>query len=338
MMLSRRRFVQGAGALGVGLMVGCGRLPFQAPQQVKVARIGFLTGGNATSPILAIRDAFREGLQELGYVEGQNITIERRYAEGQLSQLPALASDLVTLPVDVIVTLGTFTGEAARDATSTIPIVIVYPGDPVANGLVASFARPGGNITGVTELGPQLNSKKLQLLKEVVPGLSRVALIRDPDLVTRPPTGVLRLADAAEALGVQLHSLDAREPADLDAGFEAASLERVDAVFLGGGRNYRSPEFRSRVVALAAQYGLPAMYGFVEWAEAGGPMAYAPSYPALVRRAPYYVDRILKGTSPADLPVEQPREFEFVINLRTAQALGLTIPQHVLLQATEIIQ
>ena len=340
--VSRRRFVQGAGVAGLGLLAGCGRPPGQVAP-TKVPRIGFLSTGYpaSTGPgFPELVESFRQGLRELGYVEGENLVIEYRWAEGDTSRLPELAAELVALPVDLIFTVGGLTAEAARDATSTIPIVMVYPADPIAAGLVASFARPGGNITGLATLLPQLGAKQLDLLKEIVPGISRVGVLRDPDqaaLGGQPRAGTLA-RDAAAALGIQLELLPVSEPDDLDRVLDPATRAQLDAVLVGGGRVTGNLVYRSRIVALLAQHRLPTMYYNSLFVRDGGLMSYATSTLAQNRRAAYYVDRILKGTKPADLPVELPREFEFVINLKTAQVLGLTIPPHVLLQATEVIQ
>jgi putative tryptophan/tyrosine transport system substrate-binding protein len=332
---TRRQVVQGAGAVGLGLLAGCGRWPGQAQQPApKVPLIGWLGSTTRGGPS-ANRDAFWQGMQELGYVEGQNVLVETRFAEGQGARLPELAAELLALPVDVIVTTGVGTAEAARDATSTIPIVIVYPGNPVAAGMVASLARPGANVTGVAQLLEQLGAKRLELLKETIPGLTRLAVLRDPHL---PATPGPPLQAAAESLGVELVMLDVLDTSDLDAAFEAAARARADAVWLGGVRAATSLEFQSRTVGLAAQHQMPAIYGFKQYVEAGGLMSYAASSTGAFRRAASFVDKVLKGAKPADLPVEQPMLFDFAINLKTAQALGLTIPQHVLLQATEVIQ
>jgi putative tryptophan/tyrosine transport system substrate-binding protein len=333
-MISRRQFVQSAGAVGAGLMAGCGRWPGRAPPDARLPVIGYLSGGAAATVNPVFAEALRQGLRDYGYTEGQHVVVERRYAEGQAAHMPGLARELVNLPVDLILTTGVGTAEATRDATSVIPIVVIYPSDPVASGLVASLARPGGNITGLTEFHTELGPKRMQLLKEASGASSRLVVIRDPD--TQAPGQLQRAAYGA--LGLEILSLDVRGPSDLDAAFDAAVSWGAEAVFLGGGFNYRNPALWSRVVALEAQHQLPAMYGFREAVEAGGLMAYATSFPALLRRAGYFVGRILKGAQPADLPVEQPREFDFAINLKTAQALGLTIPHHVLLQATEVIQ
>jgi putative tryptophan/tyrosine transport system substrate-binding protein len=235
----------------------------------------------------------------------------------------------------VIVTVGPLTPTIVREATTTIPIVAVFPGDPVASGAVPSLARPAGNVTGLTQFVGQLTPKRLELLKEALPGLSRVAIVRDLNLPIAGPQGQ-SLADAAQSIGIQLHALAVRSVEELEGALDAAVRDGVEALLQGGDTFSRI--HTARVVGLAARYHLPAMYWTTEFVPAGGLMAYAPNVPALYRRAATYVDRILKGAHPAELPIEQPTHFDFVINLKTAQALGLTIPQHVLLQATEIIQ
>jgi putative tryptophan/tyrosine transport system substrate-binding protein len=339
MKLSRRQVVQGAGAVGLGLVAGCGRWLGQVqPSAPRIYRIGWLGPGGRTDVLPTLREAFGE----LGYVEGQTLIIERRDTDGQAARAQEYAAELVALPVDVILTSGAGSAEAARAATGTTPIVMVYTGDPVAAGLVANLARPGGNVTGVTDVSLQLAPKRLELLKEAVPNIARVAVPQNPDTPSAllQPGGSLQVA--AQALGLQLTVLDLRGPSDLDVALQAAIWAGADAVLWGGttseGAGFRGPEFRSRLVARAGQYHLPTMSGFLEWAPAGVLMAYATNAPAQYRRAAYYVDRILKGANPDDLPVEQPMRFDFIINLRTAQALGLTIPHHVLLQATEVIQ
>jgi putative tryptophan/tyrosine transport system substrate-binding protein len=335
--LSRRQLVQGAGAVGLGLLAGCGRLPGQAQAPAKVPRVGWL-GIDGTPEAI-----FRETFRELGYVEGQNVIVEWQYTTGQLAQLQLQAAELVALPVDVILTSGSpATTEAARAATSTLPIVMVYPGDPVAAGLVESLASPGGNVTGLTGFQAQLAPKRLEVLKESIPHMARVAVPKNPD---RPPSPLMQpggsVQVAAETLGVQLLPLEVRRPRDLDTALQTATMAGADAVLWGGtlaDGDFRSPDYRSRLVTLAAQYQLPAMSVFSGWAHAGLLMSYTANTLALHRRAAYYVDRILKGAQPADLPVEQPTRFDFVINLNTAQALGLTIPHHVMLQATEVLQ
>ena len=336
---SRRQVVQSVGALGLGLLAGCGRWPGQAQAPTKVPRIGFLAGG-ADATDTGASAGLLQGLRELGYVEGQNILIEWRHTAGQASRAQEYTAELVALPVDIILTAGIPTAEAAHAATRTIPIVMVYPGDPVAAGLVTSLARPGGNVTGLTEFQGQLTAKRLELLKVTVPSIARVAVPQHP--VDVELGDALRQADtlraAAQTLGVELVPLEVRIPSDLDAALGAATRVGAEAVCWIGGRGFRNPEFGSRLVALAAQYQLPTICGFTEWAQVGVLMAHAPNYSDMWRRAATYVDKILKGAKPADLPFEQPMRFDFVINAKTAQALGLTIPSHVLLQATEVIQ
>jgi putative tryptophan/tyrosine transport system substrate-binding protein len=329
----RRQVVQGAGAVGLGLLVGCGRLPWQTPSVPKVYRIGVLDAGGRASSDLR-RDAFLQGLHEFGYTEGENILIDYRHADGRLAPLPTLATELVRLPVDVIVTATAPAISAAKDATSTIPIVMANSPDPVTAGLVASLARPGGNVTGLTDMAVGLSAKRLELLKAAVPAASRVAILWQ----SGNPGNELILSetqDAARALGVDLEPLGVREPNEFEAAFETLSSKGVDAIIVAQGPLVTQGR---RIVELATKSGLPVMYPGRGLVEVGGLMAYGPSAPGNWRRAAYYVDRILKGTKPADLPVEQPMTFDFVINLQTAQALGLTIPHHVLLQATEVIQ
>ncbi len=305
-----------------------------AQQPAKVPRIGYLSSRSPTdNPHLL--EAFRQGLRELGYVEGQNVAIEYRFGEGRPERLPALAAELVRLKVDVIVATSPPAPEAAKQATSTIPIVAAATGDPVAEGLVASIARPGGNITGLASISPEVVGKQLELLKEVAPKVSRVAVLQNPSSQGHP--FVLRQAEgAARALGVQLHILQARTPPEIDAAFAAMRSQRAGGVLV-----LRDPLFftrRTQIAALAAKSRLPAVYGNREHAEAGGLMAYGASGAHMFRRAATYVDKILKGAKPADLPVEQPTRFELVINLKTAKALGLTIPQLVLIRADQVIQ
>jgi putative tryptophan/tyrosine transport system substrate-binding protein len=326
--LSRRRVVLGAGAVGLGLLAGCGRLPGQAQPSTKVARIGVLSQV-PTAGILTSLDTFRQGLQDLGYVEGQDISIEYRSADGDPARLPALATELVKFQVDVIVAVaGLEAPGAARDATSTIPIVMVTPGDPVRMGLVASLGRPGGNVTGLTQFAIELAPKRFELLKETLPGIARVVYFYD--------RRQHELEAAAEVLGVHLQRVEVPGPDEYEAAFDAAARWRADALLHNGGAFAATN--RSRIIALAAQRRLPAIYYAASFVRDGGLMAYAASATESYRRAANYVDRILKGAKPADLPVEQPMRFDFVINLRTAEALGLSIPHHVLLQATEVIQ
>jgi putative ABC transport system substrate-binding protein len=330
---TRRQFVRGTSAAGLALLAGCGRLPFQsqAERQRQVPRIGFLGSGSGAP----YREPFRQGLHELGYVEGENVVVEERFAENQADGFLEIAAEFVRLPVDVIVAPGIPGVMAARDATSTIPIVMVTPSDPVGSGLIASLAHPGGNVTGLSLMAPQLSAKQLQLLKEAAPAVSRVAVLGNP---TNPGNiqSWREIQAAAPTLAVQARAVEVRGPDELDGAFAAVLREGADGLVVLADAVLNVQ--RVQIVDFAAHNRLPALYGFGPVMEWGGLMAYGPSIPSMYRRAAYYVDRILKATKPADLPVEQPREFDFVINLKTAQALGLTIPEHVLLQATEVLQ
>jgi len=308
-------------------------LAAMAQQRHPVPRIGILTpASEASTPLW---EAFRQGLRALGYVEGQNISLEYRFAAGQPERFAALAAELVRLPVDLLVTDSTPATQAAKDTTSTIPIVMTACAAPVETGLVASLAQPGGNVTGLSVMAPGLGGKRLELLKEVLPHVSRVAVLWSTGNLTYPPQW-RELEAAAHVLGVQLHPLEVQHPNELESLFTAmptagaeALITLADAVLWN---------HRTRVVALTAQSRLPAMFPEREFADAGGFMAYGPSVPESFRRAATYVDRILKGAKPEELPVEQPTQFDFVINLKTAQALSLTIPSPLLFQATEVIR
>ena len=330
--LSRRQLVQGAGAVGLGLLAGCGRWPGQAQPAGSVHWIGFLSFDPWN---LTALEAFRQGLHEHGYIEGQNVSIEARWAEGSEERLREFTADLVRRQMDVIVAVGGPAVAAAMQATTTIPIVMPASADPVGSGIIASLARPGGNVTGLSAVPAGLSGKRLELLKETVPALSRVAVLWNPS----NPAHARPLQEtemAAQHLGIQVHAVETRAPDALEDAFVVASREQAQAVVvLPDGEFF---EHRARLADLALKSRLPTMYEWREAAEAGGLLAYGPNRAARYRRAAYYVDRIIKGTKPADLPVEQPREFEFVVNLKTAHALGLTIPPHVLLQATEVIQ
>lgn len=306
----------------------------QAQQPKKVPRIGYLS---ATSPSTnpAWTEAFRHGLRELGYVEGKNIVIEYRYAEGKLDRLRELAAELVRLKVDVIVTGGPATTPAVKEATVTIPIVMGFDNDPVGSGFVSSLARPGGNITGLSALSPELSGKRLELLKEIVPRLSRVAVLGSSTLSGYAQ--ILREVEiAAGAFGVQLQHLDVRDPKDIETAFRAASKGRAEAVLVLVSAVLNS--HRIQVADLAVKNRLPAVYGQPQYVEDGGLLSYAPSYTDLFRHAATYVDKILKGTKPADLPVEQPTKFELIINLKAAKQIGLTIPPNVLARADRVIR
>jgi putative ABC transport system substrate-binding protein len=328
--MNRRAFLTGTGAVLLAAPLGV------EGQPERVFRIGILGNFPLTDPEGArLWGGFIEGLRELGYVEGRNIRIEHRSSEGKFERLADLAADLVRLQVDVIVTGGPPAPLAAKQATSTIPVVFTVSGDPVAEGLVASLARPGGNITGLASISGDVVGKQLALLKEAAPKVSRVAVLQNPSNETH--TLILREAEgAARALGVQLRIARARTPPEIDAAFAAMRSQRV-----GGALVLRDAFFlaqRTQIAALATKSRLPVMYGFREQAEAGGLMAYGASVPHMYRHAATYVDKILKGAKPADLPVEQPTKFELVINLKTAKALGLTIPQSLLLRADEVIK
>jgi len=275
-------------------------------------------------------------VRELGYVEGQNIAIESRWAEGKYDRLPGLAAELVRLKVDVLVTQAAPAIQAAKEATRTIPIVMAISGDPIGTGFVASLARPGGNITGLSLLATELSGKRLELLKEAIPKLSRVAVIwnsSSPGMAHR----FREVQAAARALGVRLQSLEVRgDPSDFEGAFSAATKERPDGLLVV--LDPFTTLHRRRIGEFAAGSRLPAVYGSSAFPEAGGLMSYGPNIPDMYRRAAFYVDKILKGAKPADLPVEQPRKFELVINLKTAKELGITIPPEVLLQADRVIK
>ncbi len=304
-----------------------------AAQQPRVPRIGFLSPSSAASPTL---EAFRQGLRELGYLEGQSIAIESRWAEGRYERLPDLATELVRLNVDIILATNTAATLAAKRATTTIPIVVGAAGaDPVKDGLVASLARPGGNVTGLSLLARELNGKRLQLLKEAIPGLSRVAVLWNPNNVTSAPS-LKDTEAAARSLALRLQPLEVRGPNELDGAFQAATMGRARALLA-----VPDPMFlvhRTRIADLALKTRLPMMAAETGFAHAGGLMVYGPNIPDNFRRAATYVDKILKGAKPADLPVEQPTRFEFVINLKTAKALGLTFPPSIMVRADQVIQ
>ncbi len=306
-----------------------------AQQAGKIPRIGWLTGPSLAANSARI-EAFRQGLRELGYVEGKNIVIEWRSAEGKLDRLPALAAELVRLKVDIIVSGGLGPTRAAKEATITIPIVMTNDGDPVGTGIVASLARPGGNITGLSTLAPELSGKRLELLKEIVPKLSRVAVFRTSTQAGNAQ--MLREVElAAKAFGVQLQYLDVLDPKDFATAFRAASEGRAQAVLMMVAGAVAIAH-RTEIVELAVKSRLPVMYERQEYVDAGGLMTYGVKQTDLDRRAATYVDKILKGRTPADLPVEQPMKFEFIINLKAAKQIGLTIPPNVLVRANRVIR
>jgi len=326
----------GASLSAGALFAGCGPLPFQQPPPtaVKVHRLGYLSSTNATAQARNI-GTFRQALGELGYVEGQNLAVEYRWSEGDDAWLAESAAALARLPVDIIVVPATGPAQIAREATTTVPIVLGGGGpDPVALGLAASYARPGGNVTGVANLGSQLNSKRLQLLKEAAPAVSRVAVFWD--FTSFGPFPEEAWNRDAEAVGVQLHPMVLRAPEELADAFETAAREGADALLLNLGA--LATANRPRIVQLAARHRWPAMYFQRLFVDEGGLMAYEASPADLWRRAAVYVDKILKGANPADLPIEQPMRFDFIVNLTTAEALGLTFPEATRLQVTEVIR
>jgi putative ABC transport system substrate-binding protein len=307
----------------------------RAQHAAKAPRIGLLGGSPAASPL---REAFRQGLRDLGYVEGRNVMIEYRFDEGKLERLPALVAELVALEVDVILAGSTSAALAAKQATRTLPIVVAGIRDPVGSGLVSSLARPGGNVTGLSLLAPDLVGKRLEQLKQAVPGVTRVAALwHRGGQVERADKDILKEAEAAaRALGVQLQIVEVRGPADLDRAFSDMASARAGALAVLGGTMLFNE--RRRLVDLAATNRLPAVYPVREFVDAGGLMFYGANTADAWRRAATYVDRILKGTKPGDLPVEQPSKFELVINLKAAKALGLAIPPSLLQRADQAIE
>jgi putative tryptophan/tyrosine transport system substrate-binding protein len=306
----------------------------QAQQSKKVARIGYLSVLSPASDFARI-EAFREGLRQAGYTDGQNTAIESRYAEGKLNRLPDLAGELVRLKVDVIVVGGSTATRAAKNATKEIPIVMAHGSDPVELGYVTSLARPGGNITGLTHLAPELGGKRLELLKEIIPRLSVVAVLTDPGTGGHGPQ-IKELEVAAPVLGLQLRPMEVRAANELESAFSGMTAGRAQALIV-----LQQPtldRLRARIVDLASKNRLPAMYPNSEYVETGGLMSYAADIVAMFRRTAVYVDKILKGTKPADLPVEQPIKFEFIINLKAAKQIGLTIPPTVLARADRVIR
>ena len=328
-MTSRRIFLAGIASLVATPLVARAQ---PAPQSPRGWRIGFLRF-TSTPANAFIVEAFRRGLRELGYVEGQNVTIEYRTADGKPERLLAAVSELLELNVDVIVTAGTQATLTAKTATRTVPIVMGATSDAVATGLVASLARPAGNVTGLTLITPELSGKRLGLLKEALPSILKVGIVWNPD---NPPRAFeyKETAAGARALGLTLESIVVRRSADVDTGFAAVTRGYALIVFM----DPITLESRARILELAVKQKLPTICGGREFAEAGCLISYGPDLASLYHRAAFFVDRILKGTKPADLPVEQPTKFELVINLKTAQVLGLKIPSSLLLRADQIIQ
>jgi len=309
----------------------------EAQQVKKIYRIGYLHAASASDPrVEQQREAFRKGLRQLGYVEGQNIAIEYRYAEGDADRFPALAAELVRLKADVIVAPGERAIRAAKDATHVIPIVMVFSRDPVAAGFVAGLARPGGNVTGMSSMSPELNGKRLELLKEAFPGITHIAFLWNPR------TAITDLQDtrvAAQALGLEIQTVEVRSPSDFDKAFSAIDKKRADALRVPTDPVLTVPKAnQARILEFAARQRLPAMYDDGQIVEAGGLMSYAPNLIDMYGRAAVYVHKILKGAKPADLPVEQPTKFELVINLKAAKQIGLTIPPNVLARADRVIK
>jgi putative tryptophan/tyrosine transport system substrate-binding protein len=329
---SRRHFLRGSLAVaGVGLLSGGGLAIYRAVQPRRLHRIGFLTGGSPTTNPANL-ESFRLGLRELGYVEGQDVALEARYAEGREERYPDLAAELVQLEVDVIVTGGSAVIRAAKHATATIPIVFAATADPVAEGLVESLRRPGGNLTGLTTNFGEEHLKRLELLKDAFPSLARVAVLWNQSA----ERNFRETETAAQTLGVRVLSLELRSQDELDTVLAGAITRRADGLVVTGGPvfGFLAP----RVVAWATRHRLPAIYANPPYIDAGGLLIYAANIPQNYRRAASYVDKILKGVQPRDIPVEQPTAYDFVISLKNARTLGLTIPESVLLQATEIIQ
>jgi putative ABC transport system substrate-binding protein len=311
-----------------------GTVSAQAQQPTKITPIGFLAGAPLSVNAARI-EAFRQGLRELGYVEGKNIVVEWRSADGKFDRLPALAAELVRLKVHIIVTNGTAPTRAAKEATNTIPIVMSNDSDPVASGFVASLARPGGNITGLSTLAPELSGKRLEILREVVPKLSRVAVLGTSTSPGYAPE-LREIEPAAKAFKVQLQYLDVLDIKDIETAFRAASKGRADAVLTLTSGILNSQ--RAQIVELAVKNRLPAIYHNSQFVEDGGLMFYGVNLLDLNRRAATYVDKILKGAKLGDLSVEQPKKFEFIINLTAAKQIGLTIPPNVLARADKVIK
>jgi putative tryptophan/tyrosine transport system substrate-binding protein len=310
-------------------------LPAEAQQAGKVARIGFLDP-STVSGMAGLLEAFRQELSKLGWIEGKNITIEYRFAEQKSERLPELAAELVRLKVDLIVTSGGPTPLAAKKATSTIPIVMTNSVDPVGQGLVASLARPGGNVTGNSGLSPELITKMLEILKDTVPRLTRVGLLRSAVGVAAD-LQLKELRPAAVALKLKLEEIETQPDAEgLESAFKTAKQKQVGAIMVNPGRRFAAE--KKRIVELASKYRLPAIYFSKEYVDEGGLMSYGTDFDDLFRRAAVYVDKILKGAKPADLPVQQATKFEFVINLKAAKQIGLTIPPDVLARANKVIK
>jgi putative ABC transport system substrate-binding protein len=322
--MKRRKFIALLGAAAAARPLGA-----RAQQGEKVYKIGILSAGSPVPGPTLLAD-----LRELGYVEGKNLTFERRYAEDRLDRLPKFAAELVSLKVDVIMAAGTLAPLAAKRATSTIPIVMMAAGDPVGSGLVASLAQPGGNVTGTSLMAPDLGGKRLEFLKELLPRVSRVAVLWN---AANPYSALVfkETAGAAETLGVELQSLEVREPADIDAALEAAMGQHANALITV--EDPLTIDLRKKIAEFAVDHRLPTISGLRVFVDSGALMSYGADLANIIRRSVVYVDKILKGAKPSDLPVEQPTKFELVINLKTAKSLGLTIPSLLLARADEVI-
>ena len=325
--MRRRDFIRLLGGAALGWPLG-------AYAQPKIPRIGFM--GNSTAALEAnLVDAFREGLSDLGYEEGRNIVIEYRWADGNYDRFPALVAELIAAKVDAIVTAGTPAALAVKKATTTVPLVMVAVGDPVGTGLVPSLARPGGNLTGLSSIAPDLEGKRLQLLREIVPALSHVAMFVN-SLNPFHVSSMKQARAAAQTMGIKLQLHDIRKSEDLDDAFAAIRKERPDALLILADRVFLHN--RERMMDFTREQRLPNVNAYKELVEVGGLMSYGPSYEDMHKRAAIYVDKILKGAKPADLPIEQPSKFTFIINLKTAKALGVTVPSQLLGLADQLIE
>ena len=325
--MKRREFIALLGSAAAAL-------PLAAAAQPKIPRIGFM--GNSTAALEAnLLDAFREGLRELGYEEGRNIIIEYRWADGKYDHFPVLVAELIAAKVDAIVTAGTPAALAVKNATTTVPLVMVAVGDPIGTGLVPSLARPGGNLTGLSSIAPDLEGKRLQLLREVVPALSHVAMFIN-SLNPFHISSMKQARAAAQAMGIKLQLHDIRKSEDLDDAFAAIRKERPDALLILADRVFLHN--RERIVDFANEQRLPNVNAYKELVEVGGLMSYGPSYEDMHKRAAIYVDKILKGAKPADLPIEQPSKFTFIVNLKAAKTLGVTVPSQLLGLVDQLIE
>ena len=335
---ARKRALVSQAALG-GIVVTLALLAAYAvfaaatAQPARIPRVGFLALGSAG--LSGDVKPFQQGMSELGYVEGQNVVVEYRFADGKAERLPELAAELVSLQVDAIVATSSPAIRAAQRATSTIPIVMGISAEPVEQGFVASLARPGGNVTGLTSISVELSAKRLEILSEIVPGIARVAVLWDPTYPGKT-LEIQEMQHAATVLGLQLHLLEARTPADLEGAFEAAREEQAQAIVALGTPTFHQEH--ARIAELALRAGLPSMHETPQLVRTGGLVAYGPTNDDLFHRSAYFVDRILRGTPPADLPVERPTRFYLAVNLQTAEALGLTVPRRLLLNAHQVVE